>query len=197
MRAKTLKSCLLLIVCLAAVVIAHGQYNRKKASGINPISVNEIRNYRKMRRVNQKPIDMVESTKMMCAPPMMMLGPHYDPGVVYYINDIARKGLRSFPETKLFPVGSIIVKEKQETKTEDSVQIITVMKKVLSGRDESSWKYAMYDAKKWTEVDFTKATTASYNKSCIECHVRYKDNDYVSDKGINLMLGENKLSLGK
>ena len=141
-----------------------------------------------MFRVNEKPVDMVEETKLMCAPPPLMYGPNYDPGVVYYINEIARQGIKTYSDNKLFPVGSIIVKEKQERKTEDSVQIITVMKKARSGRSEDSWEYKMYDTKKWAEIDFSKPETNPFNRTCIECHWRYKNNDYVSDKGIDLLL---------
>lgn len=126
----------------------------------------------------------------MCAPPSLVYGPHYDPGVVYYINEIARQGIKTFSDNKLFPVGSIIVKEKQERKTEDSVQIITVMRKVRSGRSEDSWEYKMYDTKKWAEIDFSKQDTNRFNTTCIECHRRYKNNDYVSNKGIELLLGK-------
>jgi len=153
-----------------------------------------------MFRVNEKPIDMVEETKTTCAPPQWTYGPHYDPGVVYYINELARQGIKSYPETRLFPVGSVIVKEKQERRTDDSVQMITVMKKVLPGRSEESWEYKMYDTKKWVEIgltkrgatpgaiDFTLQGVGAVKKTCIECHRRYENNDYVSDKGIALLL---------
>jgi len=141
-----------------------------------------------MFRVNEKPVDMVEETKTMCAPPSLSYGPHYDPGVVYYINEIARQGIKTYADNKLFPVGSMIVKEKQERRTADSVQIITVMKKVLPGSSEDSWEYKMYDAKKWAEIDFSRRGANPLNQACIECHRRYKNNDYVSDKGIALLI---------
>lgn len=146
----------------------------------NQSSLREIKSYRTMFRVNQEPLDMVESTKFMCAAPMSLYGPHYDPGVVYYINDIARKGLNNISDKIVFSIGSIIVKEKQERKTEDSVQIITVMRKVQSQSVEDSWEFKMYDAKKWVEV-------AASSNSCIGCHRRYKNNDFVSDKGMELL----------
>ncbi|MEK6322876.1 MAG: cytochrome P460 family protein [Acidobacteriota bacterium] len=189
MNTKGIKS-YTFVVCLALVVIAQGQNNQERETVINGISIGEIRDYRTMFRVNQKPIDILEETKMMCAPPSLVYGPHYDPGVVYYINEIARQGIRTYPDNKLFPLGSIIVKEKQERKTEDSVQIITVMKKVRSGRSENSWEYKMYDTKKWEEIDFSKQRANRSNRTCIECHRPYKDNDYVSDKGIKLLLGK-------
>src|SRR5688500_16166358 len=110
MNTKGIKSYTLLAVCLALVVIAQGQNHQRRETVINGISIGEIRDYRSMFRVNEKPVDILEETKMMCAHPLSVFGPHYDPGVVYYINEIARQGLKTYPETKLFPVGSIIVK---------------------------------------------------------------------------------------
>ena len=189
MNTKAIKSYTFLVVCLATVVIAQEQSNKKRETVRREISISEIRDYRKMFRVNQEPVDMVEATKLMCAPPSLMYGPHYDPGVVYYINEIARQGLKTFSDNKLFPAGSIIVKEKQERRTEDSVQIITVMRKVRSGHSEDSWEYKMYDTKKWAEIGFSKQDTNPLTrKTCIECHRRYENNDYVSDKGIELLL---------
>ena len=187
MNKKSIKSYILLVVCLASVAIAQEQNNLKRETVRNEISIGEIRDYRKMFRVNDKPVDMVEETRLMCAPPSMIYGPHYNPGVVYYINEVARQGIKTFSDNKLFPVGSIIVKEKQERRTDESVQIITVMKKVRSGRSEDSWEYKMYDTKKWAEVDSSKQATRPYNRTCIECHRRFENNDYVSDKGIELL----------
>jgi len=189
MNTRAIKSCSLVVVCLAAVVIGQEQRMEDREATKGGISISEIRNYRQMSRVNKEPVDMVEGTKLMCAPPLSMYGPHYDPGVVYYVNEIARQGTKIFSNNRLFPVGSIIVKEKQERKTEDSVQIITVMKKVRSGRGEDSWEYKMYDTKKWAEIDPSNQATGSLRRTCIDCHRRYKNNDYVSDKGIDLLLG--------
>jgi hypothetical protein len=188
MDAKGIKSYSLLVVFLVTVVVAQEQNSQTVRNG-PPIS--EIRDYRKMFRVNQEPVDMVESTKFMCAPPSLVYGPHYDPGVVYYINEVARLGIKGFSDNKLFPVGSTIVKEKQERKTEDSVQIITVMRKVRPDHSEDSWEYKMYDTKNWSEIDFSKQTSDSLKRTtCIDCHRRHKNNDYVSDKGIALLLGK-------
>jgi Cytochrome P460 len=188
LRSKELKSSVILMACICAVALSQGEANRKIDDPKNSLSVNEVKEYRKMFRVNEKPIDMVEETKLMCAPPSKGHGPHYDPGVVYYINEIARRGLNAYAEKKQFPVGSIIVKEKQERRTEDSVQIITVMKKTRADSREDSWDYKMYDTGKWTEIDVSKQKDALINKGCIECHRRYKNNDYISDRGIELLI---------
>jgi len=172
MKTRTVFSCTLFMLLSFGTFVIAQQPNHS--------SLREIKNYRTMFRVNQEPLDMVESTKFMCAAPTSLYGPHYDPGVVYYINDIARKGLNKTSDKIVFPIGSIIVKEKQERKTEDSVQIITVMRKVLPESSEDSWEFKMYEAKKWVEIH-------SSTDSCIRCHRRYKNNDFVSDKGMELL----------
>ena len=103
---KVFKPCVVL-VCVASVVIAQVQSSQERAAMRTESLLGQIKNYRNMFRVNKQPVDMVESTKFMCAPPLMIYGPHYDPGVVYYINELARQGLNTFSEKKLFPVGSI------------------------------------------------------------------------------------------
>lgn len=177
----------IVVVCLASAVVAQEQNNSRRDKASNGLSLNEIRDYRKMIRVNEKPMDMLEQTKFMCAPPLSVYGPHYDPGVVYYINETAKQGINAFSVTKQFPLGSIIVKEKQEQKTETSVQIITVMKKIRPEMAEDAWEYKMYDAKKWTEVSYEKGQTTPFTKTCSGCHRQYKNNDYVSDKGMELL----------
>jgi Cytochrome P460 len=182
-----IKPHLLIVLSFVMIVLIQGQINSNRAT-INPnIFLGEIRNYRSLIRVNHKPIDMQAETMMMCAMPQDVLGPHYSPGIVYYINQTAKKGVKTFPDNKRFPVGSLIVKEKQERKTEDSVKIITVMKKVLAGRGENTWDYKMYDAKKWLEV---APPQQANGPTCLECHRRYKDNDYISNKGMRLLRGE-------
>jgi hypothetical protein len=193
MDTRTISLYVLLTVCLIPMALSKGQANQANVAVSSGITIGEVKNYRQMFRVNEKPITMDEITKAMCAPHPVNQGPHfkyapnYDPRAVYYINEIARQGLQTFSEKKLFPVGSIIVKEKQERKTEDSVEVITVMKKVLPGRGEASWEYKMYDAKKWVEVDFSGQTVSPDRQTCVECHRLYKNNDYVSDRGMGLL----------
>ena len=194
MNMKTIKTYIFLVTCLGVGSLAQERADQKRVDSGNEISIGEIRDYRNMFRVNEKPLDMVESTKIMCAPPWSVFGPHYDPGVVYYINEIARQGVKTFPGDRTFPVGSIIVKEKQERKTADSVQIITVMKKMRAGRSEDSWQYKMYDVKSWKEIDTKSQASPQAGASCIGCHRHYKENDYVSDKGLELLLGKSKES---
>jgi Cytochrome P460 len=193
MRLRALIASTFILSSIFTIVISQGNAVQKIDDPKNGISISDVKEYRKMFRVNEKPIDMVEETKIMCAPPSAVYGPHYNPGVVYYINEVAGQGLKTYLEKKQFPVGSIIAKEKQERKTEDSVQIITVMKKVRAESGEDSWDYKMFDVKKWVEVSPSSQQAASLGRSCIGCHRLYKSNDYVSERGIELLLGKSRL----
>lgn len=188
LRSRALMASAFVLGCIFTITLSQQNTDQKIVDPQNGISINEVKEYRKMFRVNEKPIDMVGETILMCAPPFNVHGPHYDPGVVYYINEIAAQGLKTYLEKKQLPVGSIIVKEKQERRTEDSVQIITVMKKAREGSGEDSWDYKMYDVSKWVELDPSKQKIPFLIHGCISCHRRYKDNDYVSETGIKLLL---------
>src|SRR5215475_15026980 len=161
MRSRALIASAFVLGCIFTITLSQQNTGQKIVDPKNGISINDVKEYRKMFRVNEKPIDMVGETMLMCAPPFNVHGPHYNPGVVYYINEIAGQGLKTYLEKKQFPVGSIIVKEKQESKTEHSVQIITVMKKVRAESSEDSWEYKMFDVRKWTEVDPSSQQAAS------------------------------------
>lgn len=188
MNSKAIKSFFVFVICFAAVAFAQGQSNKKKPLVGEKLSISEVKEYRKMFRVNETPIDMTEATKFSCAIRPEQFSPHYNPGIVYYINDVAKEAIKTYPDKKVFPVGSIIVKEKQEQRTENSVEMITVMKKISSSQTEDSWEYKMYETKKWTEVKQQKKEDDPFRKTCIECHRAYKDNDYISGRGIKLLL---------
>jgi Cytochrome P460 len=190
---QRIKPYLLIFLSFVMIILIQGQAHPNKSTILSNISLSEIKNYRSLIRVNDKPIDMEEATKFMCAYPGTIYGPHISPGIVYYINKKARKGAKKITENKTFPVGSLIVKEKQERKTEDSVKIITVMKKIRAGRGENTWDYKMYDVQKWLEVD---ASQQVHGRTCLECHRSYRESDYISSKGMSLLRGEKTIFRG-
>ncbi len=185
-------------ICAILLSVSFGQAKRVDKSLQKSLKrnlrVEDVKSYRMMNRLNFKPIVMDETASKLCRRMDIIVindSPHYAPGVVYYINDIAQKGLGTFREKREFPVGSIIVKEKQEKQTEDSVKIITVMKKVKAGNKEDSWDYKLYDVVAWQELK--QLSFSSRNKSaatpavkCIDCHRKYQENDFISPKGMAL-----------
>jgi hypothetical protein len=128
--------------------------------------------------INPTPMDMQEGSRQLCNDdPSVLLGPHYNPGVVYYANQMAIDGIGKLEAGAAMPVGAILVKEKQEKRTADSVKIITVMKKIKEGRGVDTWDYSMIDVKTWKPVaDVT-------SESCIECHRGYEKYDSISPQG--------------
>jgi hypothetical protein len=182
------------VIFASALSISFGQGKEVEKSFSRKLRVNDIKFYRQMNRVNRKPVVMDEATSKLCGRQLVVLvdaSPHSVPGVVYYINDIAQKGLGTFKEKKEFPIGSVIVKEKQENQTEDSVKIITAMKKLKAGNKENSWDYRLYDVTAWQELkqlSFSTRTKATPTPSvkCIDCHKRYRENDYISPTGMYL-----------
>src|SRR5215475_5001452 len=192
MRSRALIASAFVLGCIFTITLSQQNTDQKTVGAKNGISINDVKEYRKMFRVNEKPIDMVAETANYCSDPVAFIGPHFDPVVIYYIKEIAKQGIKTYSDTKQFPVGSIIVKEKQERKTEDSVQIITVMKKARADSSEDSWDYKMFDVRKWSEVDPSSQQTAHIYRSCIGCQRMFKSNDYVSGKGIELLLGKSQ-----
>jgi hypothetical protein len=93
-----IKPYLLIALSFLMILLIQGQTHPNKATIHPNISLSEIKNYRSLIRVNDKPIDMEEATKFMCAYPGMIYGPHISPGIVYYINKkdndyISNKGM--------------------------------------------------------------------------------------------------------
>lgn len=173
---------------ITVMCFSYSQSKKARPKQKNKSEIAAIKEYRKFFRVNEKPIDMIEATKFLCGR-TMGYDPHYSPGVVYYINDRFRQGLQEFSTQKQFPVGAIVVKEKQEKRTDDSVKIITVMQKIKAGHEETSWDYKLYDVTKWEELDFPQPAPHSLGvTSCLSCHKAYKHNDYISQRGMALML---------
>jgi hypothetical protein len=188
----------LLTFSVTVMCFSYSQDDKAKPKKENQIELAEIKKYKDFLRVNKKPIDMEKASIPLCGRSFISDGPHSNPGAVYYINELTQQGLQEFSTKKQFPVGSIVVKEKQELRTDDSVQIITVMKKVKAGQKESSWEYKMYDVKKWEEIDYAKIAPRSFGiTGCLSCHKGYKDNDYISPKGMALMLANREKGTSK
>lgn len=82
MRSRALIASAFVLGCIFTMVLSQGNTGQKIDDPKNGISINDVKEYRKMFRVNAKPIDMVKETMIYCAEPRMHVGPHYDPGVV-------------------------------------------------------------------------------------------------------------------
>jgi hypothetical protein len=186
----------LLAICTILLSVSFGQEKQSEKSLQKSLKrklrIEEVKSYRQMNRLNTDPIAMDKATSNLCGREWASaFDPHYAPGIVYYINDIAQKGLIAFKEKSEFPIGSVIVKEKQEKQTEDSVKIITVMKKIKVGNEEDSWDYKLYDVVNWRELKQFSfryrskvVTPITRSNKCIDCHKLFRGNDFISPKGM-------------
>ncbi len=93
---------------------------------------------------------------------------------VVYVNDLARQAMLN-EKKPVFPVGSIIVREKLETETSTKPQLLSVMIKRAKGfnKDAGDWEYFVADSSK----DKTQVLEKKIN--CLSCHRSQAESDYV------------------
>jgi len=92
---------------------------------------------------------------------------------VVYANDLAKAELEK--ENPAFPVGSIIVREKNETATSETPQTVIAMVKREKGFSEKTgdWEFFVFDGK---DLKLNSRETIG---SCATCHVRAEKTDWV------------------
>ncbi len=105
-------------------------------------------------------------------------GPHANCSVKIYMNELAAK---AFETNSSYPVGAIIVKEKSmlgyrsktETEWQGTGDGVGGMVKREDGFDESNgnWEYFYFDD--------VKSIESGKMKSCIECHQKARDSDFI------------------
>ncbi|HLO99454.1 MAG TPA: cytochrome P460 family protein [Fimbriimonas sp.] len=145
------------------------------------LTLKEALEYKKLTPLHQGLRDMEKETAMLCAPAAQVHGPHYKPVIQTYGNKTATKGAK-MKKNPRFAVGSLLVKEKYESKSAKQPSLITVMKKVYEGSGARTWQYMMIDLSKnkvLSSVDPKKLKDPAANK-CISCHDNYSGSDGVS-----------------
>jgi hypothetical protein len=72
--------------------------------------------------------------------------------------------------------GTVIVKSKYPSKTRESIELFTVMKKMEPGysSDNGDWQYTVVDS------TATQILAQGRIESCSECHRDYKNTDFVT-----------------
>jgi hypothetical protein len=137
----------------------------------------EIAGYRNWQKANAAPVWYDSSIAAMCAaatPQSSPRGPHSDKFILVYVNETGRESLLR-QKTPVFPVGSIIVKEKLASADSQSAELLTVMLKRESGfnPDSGNWEYAVVDG------TATKVIAQGKLVNCQSCHVARKPTDFV------------------
>jgi hypothetical protein len=141
--------------------------------------VEEIRDYRKWTKVNPQPVNMDMAVAQLCAAPRGARSadknPHLNKFITVYVNEKGRRAMMEEREP-LFPVGSVIVKEKLAAKDAASPELLTVMIKRGRGFNPQSgdWEYLV------TSGAGTEVEARGRLQSCQACHEMHKGTDYVS-----------------
>ena len=96
---------------------------------------------------------------------------HNQLGVIY-ANEVALKAVDS--NSRVFPVGSIFVREKTSP-TDSKPELLAVMIKRESGfnPDGGDWQFLLTDGEK------KKVKVRQKSGECLNCHYRQRENDFV------------------
>ena len=94
-----------------------------------------------------------------------------------YANDLARKAYSKYgsPDFAVFPVGSILVREKLMRLNTGKPQVLTVMIKREKGFNPAGgdWSFLTIDGAR------TKVHQRKKKGSCLECHQAVSTRDFV------------------
>lgn len=93
---------------------------------------------------------------------------------VVYANDLAREAIASDGRAK-FPVGSTIVREKLPREEATQPELVAVMIKRAAGFNPKGgdWEFVTTDGM------LTKVSERQKTGSCLECHSKQADRDFV------------------
>ncbi len=101
-----------------------------------------------------------------------------------YVNELAKKAY--IQKSRLFPVGSIVLKPIYSDHERSETSKLTIMIKMEKGydSDNADWWYGVYDEtgmQGWYQGKI---------KSCIECHARAKETDYMFSESVMESINE-------
>ncbi len=172
--------CFLILAALTAAVTGIALGTRKH----EPTTLELVKDYTKWKKANPKPVLLSTSLDLLCRGVMpeereyyQKENPHFDRYITVYVNPIGETAMMKGGE---FPVGSIIVKEKQPggsvlLKPGGPMLLNTVMIKRAKGYNPAcgDWQFAAIDG-------FTaKLNGDGKLESCMFCHKDQAKQDFV------------------
>ncbi|MEP6754539.1 MAG: cytochrome P460 family protein [Chthonomonadales bacterium] len=154
-------------------------------------SQNPVVDYKKWVKVTSKPHEIHSYTYLLCrstSPEDLekeKTNPHLSVTdmaslnntkfIMVYVNKLGSVAMLQ-DKKPVYPVGSVIVKEKHPTATSSTPELLTVMRKREKGFNPThgDWEYITLDGAS------QKVTSAGKLQNCQKCHERWKSTDYVS-----------------
>ena len=140
-----------------------------------------IKGYHNWTKVNPKPYRVYSRFAVLCRNmnsdeiKLDKTDPHKDKFITVYINAIGEKS-KLHTKTPVYPVCTVIVKEKHPDVKSKKPELLTVTRKRSAGFDKGNgdWEYLVYAGN-----DPVKPLK-NEPKRCKSYHVAFKDLDYVS-----------------
>ena len=181
---------LVLLLCFGAAFIKlssrHSKSNSKSTLAVNetkyvPISgIEQLSGYRKWFRVTPKPIYLDHEIASLCviaSPEQVAVStgnPHDRKFFTVYVNAVAKNTMMK-GKPSIFPVGSIIVKEKLPSEKSKSPELLTVMLKRQKGYNSANgdWEYLVLNG------TASKIQSRGALQNCQSCHAFRKETDFV------------------
>src|ERR1044072_5447667 len=182
----TVVSLVLLSFVFAAFRLT-SSYAREETAPIPPVhepgvpDLKDIRDYKSWTRVHPTALKLPAPINILCAAPTTQQSadsshqnPHRQRYFIVYVNETGREAMMS-QSKPVFPVGSIIVKEKLLNESDTSPELLTVMVKREKGFNPESgdWEYMVVNGER------TKIEGRGKIESCQACHITTGESDYV------------------
>ena len=145
-----------------------------------PATVPEVNNYRTWGPVTKKPFEVTYKLWDLCRPPTpketrMRHAPSESGGFgQVYVNEIAKEIFKASAQP-VFPVGTVVVKEKVLHPNDTKADSLGIMIKQKDG-----WEFAFIDS------DGSVTRDKKLLTECYTCHQGLKDTDQVSRAYLNL-----------
>lgn len=156
----------LLLFFLLSCVFAHAETDQSL--------VTRYLKYRDLPRITPTQIDIAEAVSGMCRDPRDIHGPHIKPGILIYASPSAITAKTKKTDATRYPLGTLFVKEKFETKDSTTPNVITVMEKTTNHNSVNDWTFTMI------RLSDRSIVREGFKKSCTECHQSYTRTDFVS-----------------
>ncbi|MEO7453337.1 MAG: cytochrome P460 family protein [Fimbriimonadales bacterium] len=145
-------------------------------------SDSQIKDYQSWHLVNTEPVlmDLFVATLCVPTPPQYAPdNPHMPKYIKVYVNDIGTEAMLS-AEPIVFPVGSVIVKEKLKKVDEKKPELLTIMIKraVSTPPSVQDWEFI-------TSTDQKHIAKGGDVSHCVSCHTGQQETDFVYKSYLN------------
>ena len=166
-------------VCLATLAVVYAMTSQKPppqaSSQESAPKVSEIDGYRSWHLVNKEPVLIEPALSFLCAqiitkePP----SPHAMKYIRVYVNDIGKEAMLS-EQPMVFPVGSIIIKEKFTKGADKKPELLTIMIKraISTPASVQDWEFL-------TSTDQKQVAKGGDVSHCVSCHTGQPKTDFV------------------